>query len=299
MKDVGTEQLQCLKAMEKGKVFGEVANKMSGKHFLLEIDDSELRKRVEKKIFENMEDGIRHNAYDQEFRELYAVEHGDLELLESSIAELEEELIGVLSPDPLRNQKNLGIVLVTNTSRAAIRGGLNAEIAFSMSDLYVQQIEECQSIGMPLQLARSAEFRFTRMVRENLNNGLKDYSDVINEHVSNCKNYICSNLHMKLEVRGIASAIRIDPDYLSRIFHKTEGMTISEYILKKKVILVKNLLTYSDYSYSEIAAYLGFSSQSYLGARFKQETGYTLRGYRMKFRKREFFTGSDSNEGSL
>ena len=54
-------------------------------------------------------------------------------------------------------------------------------------------------------------------------------------------------------------------------------------ILREKIRLCKNMLTYSPYSYSAIAAYLGFSSQSHLGKLFKKETGMTLGDYRLKY----------------
>ena len=49
------------------------------------------------------------------------------------------------------------------------------------------------------------------------------------------------------------------------------------------VSLTKNLLTYSPYSYIEIATYLGFSSQSHLGKVFKKYTDMTLRQYRERY----------------
>ena len=51
---------------------------------------------------------------------------------------------------------------------------------------------------------------------------------------------------------------------------------------------MKNLLTYSDYSFLEIANYLGFVSQSHLGKQFKTATGMTLKEYRDKYHKEEF-----------
>jgi len=48
------------------------------------------------------------------------------------------------------------------------------------------------------------------------------------------------------------------------------------------------MLVYSRYSYSAIANYLGFSSQSYLGAKFKKATGLTLHQYREKYGVKEF-----------
>ena len=49
------------------------------------------------------------------------------------------------------------------------------------------------------------------------------------------------------------------------------------------VSLTKNLLTYSPYSYIEIATYLGFSSQSHMGKVFKKYTDMTLRQYRERY----------------
>ena len=46
------------------------------------------------------------------------------------------------------------------------------------------------------------------------------------------------------------------------------------------------MLAYSDYSYSDIANYLGFASQSHLG-RQKNE-GMTLREYRLRYGRNGF-----------
>lgn len=44
----------------------------------------------------------------------------------------------------------------------------------------------------------------------------------------------------------------------------------------------------SEYSFLEIANYLGFTSQSHMGKHFKQETGMTLKQYRTKYQLQEF-----------
>lgn len=80
----------------------------------------------------------------------------------------------------------------------------------------------------------------------------------------------------------------MNPGYLSELFHKCEGMSIKNFILREKIGLAKNMLTYSGYSYIEIAAYLGFSSQSHLGKQFKKLTGFTLSEYRNTYGVRQF-----------
>lgn len=68
-------------------------------------------------------------------------------MLKKSIGEDYLGKTGVLSKDELRNTKNLGIVVMTLASRAAIRGGLMPEISYSMSDVFIQKIEEDRYCG--------------------------------------------------------------------------------------------------------------------------------------------------------
>ena len=102
-----------------------------------------------------------------------------------------------------------------------------------------------------------------------------------------CKEYITLHLHEKLTVSQIAQKLGLNADYLSCTFHKYEGISLTSYIRQEKIRLAKNMLLYSSFSYSEIAANLGFSSQSHLGKYFKELTGYTLSEYRKNFQPRE------------
>ena len=86
----------------------------------------------------------------------------------------------------------------------------------------------------------------------------------------------------------ISEKLALNTNYLSTLFKRCEGITITEYILRQKLYLVRNLLIYSEYTYLEITNYLGFPSQSHLGKKFKEETGMTLRQYRTRYRVRGF-----------
>ena len=65
-------------------------------------------------------------------------------------------------------------------------------------------------------------------------------------------------------------------------------VTLKAYILEEKIKLIKNLLTYSSYTFTEISAYLGFASQSHMGMEFKKITGMTLRQYRTRYLNDDF-----------
>ncbi|MDE6950464.1 MAG: AraC family transcriptional regulator [Lachnospiraceae bacterium] len=242
-----------------------------------------IRKTYTEMTFERNETDKPHNPYDQEFREQRSIENGNITELRESLAEDYVGSIGTLAKDPLRQAKNHAIVLITLASRSAIRGGLSYEISYSFSDSYIQKIEECRDPVSAMQLARDAEFHYTAMVHEQKSQQIGTPVREKNPHIRRCKNYIYSHLHDKLTVRSLAAALDLNANYLSGLFQKCEGISLSRYILREKIERAKNLLTYSEYSYIEIAAYLGFSSQSHLGTQFKNITGCTLHQYRSRY----------------
>lgn len=245
--------------------------------------DSRLMKELSDLVFARRENEEPHNPYDQELREFSSIEHGDIEMLRKSHQEDYPGKLGTLANDKIRHTRNLGIVVITLASRAAIRGGLSPEISFSMSDVFIQKLEEISDPAVLLNMVHEFEFQYTRMVAE-LNAQKAELPPAPpNPRIDKCKDYIMRHLHGKIYIQDIADHLYLNANYLSEIFHRQEGITITEYILKEKVNLTKNLLTYSTYTYSEIAAYLGFSSQSHLGKIFKKYTGTTLRHYRMRY----------------
>ena len=68
--------------------------------------------------------------------------------------------------------------------------------------------------------------------------------------------------------------------YLSRLFKKETGLSVSSYIRQQKIEMAKNLLRFSDSSMIEIANQLAFSSQSHFIQQFREVTGITPKKYR-------------------
>lgn len=215
-----------------------------------------------------------HNSYDQERREQACVRRGDVEGLKQTIAELAEDRLGVLSKDSLRNLKDIAIVVITLSSRSAIEGGLPPETAFSMTDVFIQQVEEEQDIDKIKPLYRKAEQEFCLAVRNNV------HVRTATPLVFRCRNLIAQNIHKKLTVTDLAQELHTNPDYLSQLFSREEGLSLSEYIAKEKVKYVAKELMFSDKPINDIAASLNYSSQSHLGRVFKKITGMTPQQYR-------------------
>jgi AraC family transcriptional regulator len=66
-----------------------------------------------------------------------------------------------------------------------------------------------------------------------------------------------------------------DYHYLSQLFSSMENTTIEQYFILQKIEKVKEWLVYDEYTVSEIAFKLGYSSVSHLSGQFKKITGFT------------------------
>ena len=76
--------------------------------------------------------------------------------------------------------------------------------------------------------------------------------------------------------------INLSPQYISSLFKKEVGVSLSEYILKCKIDEAKYLLTHTNYSILEISTLLCFHDQSYFTKTFKRFTGITPKKYASK-----------------
>lgn len=184
------------------------------------------------------------------------------------------ERVGMLSRDTLRNYKDLSIVAITLSSRSAIEGGMSPETAFSMSDSYIQQIENLRSKEKVLEFTRKAQTEFCLAVRD----GARSATD--NPLILRCRDLISRRVNAKLSVKELADALNVNPSYLSHVFSREEKMPISDYIAREKVRTATGELIFTEKSFAEIAALFSFSSQSHFGKVFKKWTGMTPKQYR-------------------
>ena len=71
----------------------------------------------------------------------------------------------------------------------------------------------------------------------------------------------------------LSSKLFHDYNYISNLFSEVEGITIEKYFIAQKIEKVKELLVYDEFSLSEIAFRLNYSSVAYLSNQFKKVTG--------------------------
>ena len=67
---------------------------------------------------------------------------------------------------------------------------------------------------------------------------------------------------------------------ISKLFSKYEDITLEKYIIKHKIEKIKELIDSEDYTLSEIAYMMDYSSVQHLSTQFKKETGYSFTKYK-------------------
>lgn len=249
--------------------------------FYFSFGSDELIRSMEERSYQValsfQENEIVHNPYSQEIHEQEAIAAGDLDALERSFEEPFVGEWGTLSHDSLRNAKNIAIVLIALACRSAIAGGLLPEIAFSMSDGFIQHSEKLDDVGVVIASARQAERKYCEAVRN------ISQIHTHNPLVKRCMELVTQKLHMKITAQDLANELKITPSYLSRLFVQEAGMNLKDYIAREKIEESKRQMIYTDHSLSQIAYSLGFSTQEHFGKVFCKVAGLTPGEYRKKY----------------
>lgn len=215
-----------------------------------------------------------HNTFDLEQTLMNIVRKGDTATLKEWISKAPAIRSGILAGEQLRQRKNLFIVTVTLASRAAIRGGMEVDDAFSLSDSYIQQCELLSSPESITNLQYRMFIDHTERV-EQLRFGKHPTKLTLD-----VANYIHHHISETITAEKIAAKLFLSRPYLSRRFKEESGSTLTDFILKERTAEAKRLLRYSDKPLTAISNYLGFSSPSHFSRVFRKYTSVSPGKYR-------------------
>lgn len=226
--------------------------------------------------FVQREQGIVHPTYDKELSFYEMVSDGRVEELEekTDYADVDMKARGVLSENGLRNLKYHVIVTIAMVSRFCIEKGMNEQESYGLSDYYIRLLDAMDEEGDMKELHKTVVLDYAGRMRELKH--VKNYS----VHCVRGIDYIQNHLHEAIRLETIARYVNLEKTYFSRLFHQEVGCGVAEYILNEKVKVAQNMLAYSEFSCTEIAQYLAFSSDSYFGKVFRTRIGQTPMQYR-------------------
>lgn len=92
--------------------------------------------------------------------------------------------------------------------------------------------------------------------------------------------YIDANLSNPVDSAKVAEAIGMDRRLFVRTFSKETGMTVKQYLAKKRCEIAAELLRNSQSSIQNIAAHVGYTDNNYFTKIFKENQGCTPQDYR-------------------
>ncbi|MCR5417326.1 MAG: AraC family transcriptional regulator [Lachnospiraceae bacterium] len=227
--------------------------------------------------FMQRENGFVRAPYNPELDFYAMIKAGDIESVRRHLQENPFRVHagwGTLSNDPLRNMKYHFTITTAMLARYCIEGGLELPVSYGLSDYYIQKSDEAKDFAAITELHLTMCLDYTKRMRNIRKKKIQS------RPVAQCIDYIHDHLHTRITVETLAAQTGLSPNYLSRLFKKETGVSISNYIRTQKLITAENMLLYSDYDCAQIAQILAFPSQSYFSEIFRELTGYTPLQYR-------------------
>ena len=212
-----------------------------------------------------------HAPFDPEIGFYLAVSNGDVTHVMTFLKKPlhQKKGLGMLSASPLQNFKYHFVITAAMCTRFCIFNGMDVSVAFALSDFYIQKADVSQTIDSLSVLHRQMCLDYTNKMKQ------LSKTSICSLPITKCIDFIYDNLHKRITMAMLSSVCGLSPSYLSRIFKKETGMTVSDYIVCRKLKTAENMLLYSDFSSARIASTLAFPSQSYFSSLFKKRTGIT------------------------
>ena len=190
-----------------------------------------------------------------------------------------EELFEKRVSDPLRNAKNYAIIMNTLLRKAAEEGGVHPIYIDKLSSDLALKIEQMASASSAGELMSDMFRSYCRLVRKH---SVSRYSPAVQKAIL----LIDLDLAADLSLSSLASEQNISAGYLSAIFKKETGKTVSEYIRERRIEYAEQLLATTHLQVQTVALHCGIMDSQYFSKLFKRHTGKTPKEYRDQLRAR-------------
>lgn len=242
------------------------------------------------RLYIHREQEFRRTDIKSEFERYNTIKYGDVNQVIENFKEIKKNFYkgkGKLSDDPVRNNIYHLVVGAGVIARICIDGGMEHDVAYTLTDIYIRKADMSRTPEEVIELIGEMQVDFATRMKEIRK------SEAVSLHVRKAIDYIYDHLHEPLTLEKLADNSGLNPSYFSKLFSKETGVTVKAYIINAKVKTAENMLCYSDFSLSDIALTLGFSSQSAFTYVFRKNTGLTPKKYRDMNSSRKLLSGND------
>lgn len=141
------------------------------------------------------------------------------------------------------------------------------------SSAFARKIELQTSEAAINALLKEMVQRYTLLAKKH---SLRGYSPLVRRVMVNVE----SDLSADLSLRSQAKLLGINPSYLSTVFKKETGQTLTEYVTEKRIRQAVSLLSSTNMQIQTVAEYCGITDLCYFTKIFKKVMGMTPTQYR-------------------
>ena len=211
--------------------------------------------------------------YDFENELMSAVSHGAVHKAEIMLSSFSSLAFENRSSDRLRSLKNYCIIMNTLCRKAAENGGVHPYYLNKVSSDFAKRIENLNSLNLTQVFMLELIKTYCQLVRHH---SVKNLSPLIKKIIIKIESDLSGNLTLK----ELAAANNVSASYLSGLFKKENGVTLTEYVNSKRVQHAKHLLKNTNLQIQTIAQHCGILDLHYFCRIFKKATGKTPSEYR-------------------
>ena len=216
-----------------------------------------------------------HGTYENEKILLRLIREGDPSYKQHLQAMSTTGRVGDISDGTaLRQLKNMILVNITLTSRAAMEGGLPPETAYTVSDRYFQAVEKTNSIQSIIDINSTMQEDFVQRVRRFRQNSS------LSKPIRICVEQMHSRMEEDITLEQMAKEFGYSTYYLSRKFRAETGQSFKDHLRKIRLERAKFLLRNTGETILSISERLHFCSQSYFSDTFRKAYGISPTDYR-------------------
>lgn len=94
-----------------------------------------------------------------------------------------------------------------------------------------------------------------------------------NLHILHIMRYVNAQITMPLSLQSVSRDVGLSKEYVSSLFRKETGKTLTDYINERKLLLARQLLQNGDMAIGDIASHVGYENYSYFSRLFKRAFG--------------------------
>ncbi|MBO5303594.1 MAG: helix-turn-helix domain-containing protein [Lachnospiraceae bacterium] len=211
--------------------------------------------------------------YEIEHELMQAVSSGKVHKAEMIFSNFTTQQFEKRTPNPLRNTKNYLFVMNTILRLAAENGAVHPLHIDRISSNFAKKIELVTSENACYALIKEMIRKYCMLVK---NHSLKGYSLLIRKVITQIDLDLTADLSLKAQ----SELLNVNSSYLSTLFKKETGLTLTEYVNRKRIEHAIFLLNTTNMQIQTAATYCGIPDVNYFTKIFKKMVGKTPKEYR-------------------